>query len=187
MFVARKGKICIPVGPYRAFLQLKVLSFAIALSFLITAIGLSPCFAVDTGDVSPQFSLAQRGGGTLSLADYKGKVVYLDFWASWCGPCRESFPWINDLKEKYKTEDFEVIAVNVDLEQANADDFIKEVGASFPVVYDPKQQTPEDYKLKAMPSSFLIGKDGKIVSSFKGFEEEGKKELERQLQELLGE
>lgn len=105
----------------------------------------------------------------LDLSAYKGKVVYLDFWASWCTPCLQSFPWMNDLADSYKGRGLVVVAVNVDHERDLAVQFLQQHPADFHVVYDPDGSLAEKYNVEAMPTSVLIGRDGKVRYVHSGF------------------
>lgn len=106
---------------------------------------------------------------TLDLSAYKGKVVYLDFWASWCNPCRVSFPWLNELQQSYGPDGLVVIGVNVDHDRALADQFLQRYGAQFKIMYDPDGDIAGKYVLKDMPTSVLIGRDGKVHFVHYGF------------------
>jgi len=121
------------------------------------------------------------------IASHKGKIIYLDFWASWCGPCRKSFPWMNDMQEKYLKQGLVIISVNVDNNKALADEFLAEVPASFNVVYDPKGKVARKFKLKGMPSSYIFDRSGKVVSTHVGFTESKIKKYEEELNILLSE
>ena len=121
------------------------------------------------------------------IASHKGKVIYLDFWASWCGPCRKSFPWMNNMQEKYQQQGLVIISVNVDNSKALADEFLAEVPANFNVFYDPKGKVARKFKLKGMPSSYIIDRSGKMVSAHVGFTESKKMKYEEELQTLLNE
>jgi cytochrome c biogenesis protein CcmG/thiol:disulfide interchange protein DsbE len=105
----------------------------------------------------------------LDLSPYKGKVVYLDFWASWCTPCRLSFPWMNELQQMYGREGLVVIAVNVDHDRALADQFLQSNPSQFKIIYDPKGTIASKYDFKDMPTSILIGRDGKAHYTHAGF------------------
>jgi len=107
--------------------------------------------------------------GEIDLSAYKGKVVYLDFWASWCTPCRVSFPWMNDIQETYEHRGLVVIGVNVDHDRDLADEFLQSTPARFKIVYDPNGEIAREYNFKDMPTSVLIGRDGKIHSVHNGF------------------
>ena len=123
---------------------------------------------------------------TLDLTQYHGKVVYLDFWASWCKPCRQSFPWMNAMQQKYSADGLVVVAVNVDEQRSDADKFLKEMPADFTVVYDSEGKLAEQYNLIGMPSSFLIGKDGTVIQKHEGFFEDSPAKYEAEIREALG-
>jgi thiol-disulfide isomerase/thioredoxin len=119
------------------------------------------------------------------LSESKGQVVYLDFWASWCGPCRKSFPWLNAMQAKYEKQNFRIISINVDAERALADDFLQALPASFKVIYDPQGKLASQFKLKGMPSSYLINKQGEIVSAHVGFINSKKQKYEQEIIQLI--
>ena len=105
----------------------------------------------------------------LDLAQYKGKVVYLDFWASWCVPCRHSFPWMNKMHNELSDKGLVVIGVNLDEEQKSADAFLKSIPVNFKVIYDPKGELAMKYKVKGMPSAYIFDRTGKLVKTHIGF------------------
>lgn len=121
----------------------------------------------------------------LDLDQYRGKVVYLDFWASWCKPCRQSFPWMNRMQDKYGDQGLVIIAVNLDEDRADADRFLKELPAKFQVLYDPDGKLAEQYKLIGMPSSFIIDRNGAVHSRHAGFHDSSPAEYETEIQSLL--
>lgn len=132
-------------------------------------------------------SLAQANSTTEldnMLKEAKGQVVYLDFWASWCGPCRKSFPWLNAMQAKYQAQGFKVISVNVDTERAAAEKFLQTLPAHFAVIYDPNGKVARQFKLKGMPSSYLFNKQGKIVSAHVGFIDNKKSQYENEIIKL---
>jgi len=122
---------------------------------------------LDVGTQAPALALPDAKGAPLSPAD--GKVRLVDFWASWCGPCRHSFPWMNEMQEKYGAQGLQIVGVNVDEERADADGFLAKVPAKFQVVFDASGKTPAAWAVKGMPTSFLVGRDGKVVSQHQGF------------------
>lgn len=152
----------------------------------ISALSL-PCFAASnvTGREAPGFSLPARDGKQLKLADFKGKVVYLDFWASWCGPCRKSFGWMNEAQAKYGAQGLQIIGVNLDEKEADAQNFLKETAAKFNVVFDQSGKLPSTYGVKGMPTSFLIGRDGKVIAEHVGFKDADRTALEARIQSAL--
>ena len=123
--------------------------------------------------------------GEMNLAQLQGKVVYLDFWASWCDPCRDSFPWMAAIKEKYGASGFEVVAVNLDRDRALADEFLKKMTVNFVVAFDASGESAEQYNLRGMPASYLIGRDGSIQASHLGFNDSDKAKLEAAIRVLL--
>lgn len=140
----------------------------------------TPALALDVGSRAPDFELpgAQE---PVKLSKVQGKVIYLDFWASWCGPCRESFPWMNAMQAKFKQKGLQVIAINLDAKNDDAQKFLSQHSAQFTVLFDPKGVTPHQYGVKGMPTSFLIGKDGKVMVQHKGFNNADRAELEQKI------
>jgi cytochrome c biogenesis protein CcmG/thiol:disulfide interchange protein DsbE len=123
--------------------------------------------------------------GDLNLDKYAGKVVVLDFWASWCVPCRRSFPWMNDMQEKYGQEGLVIIAVNVDREAENAAAFLAEYPAKFEVIYDSDAKLAKEYEIQVMPSSFVIGRNGETIDRHTGFKVKKQDEYEAVIREAL--
>ena len=121
----------------------------------------------------------------LDLSSYKGKVVYLDFWASWCKPCQKSFPWMNKLLLKYPADKFTVITVNLDAESDAMHHFLSKVKADFDIFHDPSGRIAEDFKIEGMPTSYLIDANGKVVKKHIGFYTKKVDDYEREIEELL--
>ena len=116
-----------------------------------------------------------------------GKVVYLDFWASWCEPCKKSFPWMNELQKKYTAQGLEVITINLDSDKKLADAFLKEHPATFKVVFDPKSVNVEKFKVQGMPSSFIYNRKGEIIKSTQGFDNAEAVQIENTIVQALKE
>jgi len=148
---------------------------------LITALPL----LAHADNMAPNFTLPTQQGSEITLSDLKGKVVYLDFWASWCGPCRRSFPWMNQLHKESDPEQFQIIAINLDSEEALAKKFLSNLPADFIVAFDPNGDTAKAYQLPGMPTSYLIDRDGRVISRHIGFLERDSKKIEQQIQQLL--
>lgn len=144
----------------------------------------TPVWAVDAGQGAPAFALPGQTG-TLSLSTYKGKTVYLDFWASWCGPCKQSFPWMNDMQARYEAKGLQVLAINLDQKPEDAQAFLQANPARFAVAFDPAGKVPKAYAIKGMPTSVLIGPDGKVLMVHSGFKQEQAGELEQHIQQAL--
>lgn len=106
---------------------------------------------------------------SLQLSDYRGKVLVVDFWASWCVPCRRSFPWMNEMQEKYGDDGLVIVAVNLDNETSDAAEFLRHYPAAFKISYDPERKLAREFGVEAMPSSFLIDREGNIIERHLGF------------------
>lgn len=141
-------------------------------------------WAADTGAGAPDFALEGRSG-PVRLADYRGKYVYLDFWASWCAPCKRSFPWMGELQKRYGPAGLEVVAVNVDTARGDADRFLAQTPAGFTVAFDPAGATPKAYAIKGMPSSVLIDRAGRIVAVHAGYNDAAAQKIESELELAL--
>lgn len=144
-----------------------------------------PSVALTNGDVAPAFELAGEVS-TVKLVSLKGKVVYVDFWASWCGPCKQSFPWLNEMQAKYGVKGFQVVGVNVDAKTADAKTFLANTPAKFLVAFDDKGVTPKQFGIKGMPSSVLVDATGKVVFQHTGFKDVDKAQIEQAIQQALG-
>ena len=121
------------------------------------------------------------------LNELQGKVVLVDFWASWCGPCLQSFPWMNNLHARHAGDGLVILAVNLDQERALADAFLKKVPAQFRIEYDAKGQLAKSFGVEAMPTSFLIGRDGKVHARHAGFRDKQREGREQEIVQLLKE
>ena len=158
----------------------------IALTLSLASISLLslPAYSLESGQLAPDFDLPGRVGN-VKLNDFKGKTVYLDFWASWCGPCKQSFPWMNDMQSKYGAKGLRVVSINVDQKTEDARSFLNNNPARFDVAFDPSGKMPRIYAIKGMPTSVLIGPDGKVLMMHNGFKDEHREELERSIQQAL--
>jgi len=149
---------------------------AVAVRRLLLSLGLA-FFALTAG--------ATDAADALDLTRFRGKVVLVDFWASWCEPCRRSFPWLNAMQAKYGERGLVVIGVNVDRDRADADGFLHDVPANFQIIYDPAGSLASRYDLPGMPVSYVIGPTGDIVGRHLGFRNALRVERETELQKLL--
>jgi len=119
------------------------------------------------------------------LGEVTGRVVLVDFWASWCTPCRRSFPWMNEMLERYEDQGLQIIGVNLDKERSLAVEFLEETPADFDLRYDPAGALAEEYGVQAMPSSFLLDADGNVVATHYGFRFDESEEYEAQIVNAL--
>jgi len=127
-------------------------------------------FSLGPGDTAPPFSLpAMENGQPRPLSDFKSKVIYVDFWASWCGPCRKSLPLYEEMKAEFPEDRFEIVAINLDEERSDAVRFLEKHPVSYVILLDPAGTSAIQWQVQAMPSSFLVGVDGKIIQAWTGF------------------
>jgi cytochrome c biogenesis protein CcmG, thiol:disulfide interchange protein DsbE len=145
-----------------------------------------PSWAAAVGEAAPAFALPNAAGQPVELDKLRGNVVYVDFWASWCSPCKRSFPWMNEMTRKYGPKGLTIVAINVDKKREDAEKFLKLAPAEFTVVYDPAGKAPAAWQVKAMPSSYLVDATGKVVLVENGFKDERKGEVEERIRAALG-
>jgi len=150
----------------------------------LAAFATSAC-AVGVGERAPAFALLTAAGDRISLEHMRGKVVYVDFWASWCGPCRRSFPWMNEMQRRYGSHGLSIVAINVDKKREDAIRFLSETPAEFTIVYDAPGTTPSAYAVQGMPSSFVIDQGGNVVAIEQGFREGSGASLEQIIRTLV--
>lgn len=133
------------------------------------------------------FVLPTFGGKKLQLADFKGEVVMVNFWASWCAPCREEMPLIEGLHKKYAKLGFTVLGVNVDADPKDAVNMLKQIPVSFPVGFDSKSKVSEQYKIDAMPSTLMVDRKGNLRFLHRGYKPGYEADYEKQIRTLLRE
>lgn len=150
---------------------------------LVYALGLLTATA-QASEPAPTFDLP-GDHGTVSLHSYRGQVVYLDFWASWCTPCRQSFPWMNSLQKRYGAKGFKLIAINLDKDRNEITKFIAATKPRFTLAYDIEGTVAERYGVEVMPSSYLIDQKGNIILRHRGFRQSDTSELEEKIRALL--
>ncbi len=122
---------------------------------------------------------------TIDLSAHKGKVVIVDFWASWCVPCRRSFPWLNEMQAKYADQGLVIIGINEDTSEEDVAGFLADYPARFEIVRDNEGLLATKFEVVAMPSSYIVGRDGKIVTRHLGFKSKLMDEYEATIQEIL--
>src|SRR5262245_51861734 len=143
-------------------------------------------FALGPGSRAPDFQLRDLAGRPADLTTLRGRVVLLDFWASWCAPCRESFPFYNRLAERYGSQGLCILAVSVDAQASNVPTFLRRTPARFRVLHDPNGSVAARYGPERMPSSFLIDRSGLVRHAHYGFQRSDEGAIEREVKELLG-
>ncbi|MEY4509044.1 MAG: hypothetical protein RLZZ450_1166 [Pseudomonadota bacterium] len=160
---------------------------ALAFVWVLVALPRGTAWAVGDGGRAPEIGLADRDGKVVKLADLKGRVVLVDFWASWCAPCRSELPVLDALYRKYREQGLVVVGVGLDQDPAKLAKFLKASPLSFPVVHDSAGAVADRYAPPKMPSSYLIDKRGVVRKVHAGFKASDKAALERELSALLAE
>ncbi len=144
-----------------------------------------PCQAIEQGGKIPDLPLTLLSGQKATLNDFKGKVVYLDFWASWCASCAKSLPWLSSLGKRTDPSRFQVIAVNLDSNRDDADKLLKSTGADLFVAYDPEGSLPDAFGVSAMPTAVLVDANGNVDLIHEGFDQKDIPKLEEKIERLL--
>lgn len=146
----------------KAFLRRAFLAAAVAMLAM-------PAGAVTVQDTAPDFTLKSLEGANLRLDEYRGQVVLINFWASWCGPCRQEMPLLDRLHQRYVDTGFAVLGINVEGEEAPARALIDKIPVTFPVLIDEGQLVSELYNLEAMPSTVVLDRDGVVRYIHRGY------------------
>ncbi len=136
---------------------------------------------------APNFTLKSLGGKNLKLSEMTGNVVLINFWASWCGPCREEMPLLNDLHKKYEPLGFTVLGVNVEEDARNARGFLKNFPVDFPVLLDNKNQVSKKYNVIAMPTTVVVDRDGNMRFLHKGYKPGDEEKYRKMVKKLVRE
>ncbi|MCK9604899.1 MAG: TlpA family protein disulfide reductase [Methylomonas sp.] len=162
--------------------------FKLRFAILLIVLGLTDTAAVDVGQAAPACAIASSDNN--EKADFqaaRGQVVYVDFWASWCGPCAKSFPFMNRLHAGLADKGLQIVAVNVDENLADAESFLNKQPAGFKVAWDSESECAKLFNVQAMPSTYLIDRKGVVRYVHLGFRESEAVELEEQVKQLLNE
>jgi peroxiredoxin len=164
-------------------MKMKITAKKIATFGLLASLYVVPAWA----EQMKPFSLPSlQGGQTINSNSYKGKVMIVDFWASWCAPCKASFAAYNELLKKYAGKGLVVIGINIDNDKEKAISFLAENPANFHVAADPSKNVAQSYNIPTMPTSYIIGRDGKILYVHAGYHEGDIAGMEREVEEAIG-
>ena len=163
----------------------RVLSLAIvSISLLFTSIN---AFAAGTKDPAPDFTLTSKDGDNVRLQEHLGDVVLINFWASWCGPCREELPYLEELQQEYADLGFTILAVNLDEDPSKADLLLNDIPVSFPVLFDVNDDVSKLYNVQAMPTTVIVDRDGKQRLLHKGYKRGDEVKYKQAVKALLRE
>ncbi|MEM9254725.1 MAG: TlpA disulfide reductase family protein [Pseudomonadota bacterium] len=149
--------------------------------------GTSLSWASTSGEPAANFTLKSSGGDNIRLSEYRGQVVLINFWASWCGPCRQEFPHLDDLHEKYTDLGFTVFGVNVEQDRQSADRVLREIPVNFPILFDDENVVSELYNVDAMPMTVLVDRSGAVRFLHRGYKPGYEDNYERQVRALIKE
>ncbi len=144
-------------------------SASVRLSMVLLLLFSQQANAAKIGDIAPDFSLPSLfHSQVITLSDYRGKIVYLDFWSAWCGPCRDSLPLLSELREAFTSEHFELVVISIDQVPADSKKYLKRLQFSHPVAMDPSAVSALRYGVAALPMAFLINRQGLVEEVFRG-------------------
>jgi thiol-disulfide isomerase/thioredoxin len=148
------------VNPIGRIFRVAILAGVLATSLSLAGDGSGP---------APDFNLGARGGKNLALSELKGQVVMINFWATWCGPCRQEMPLLEQMYKKYRPMGFTMLGVNVEPDPKGAEDWLKETPVSFPILFDRENRVTKLYNVSGMPSSVLIDRKGNVRYLHRGY------------------
>ena len=143
--------------------------------------------SVQLASAAPDFTLKSVGGPNLRLQEQRGQVVMINFWATWCGPCRQEMPHLNRIYDKYRSAGFVLLGVNIDDDPRAAADLAAKLGLRFPVLLDTEKKVSRVYDMSAMPATLLIDRDGRVRHIHRGYRDGVEQTYEEQVRALLKE
>ena len=161
--------------------------FRFAALFAAAALALPAGAALHAQAPAPDFTLRSLEGANLRLAEQRGRVVLVNFWATWCGPCKQEMPHLNRLYDKYRSAGFVLLGVNVDDDSRQAAGTVSKLGVHFPVLFDVDKAVSRLYDLQSMPATVLIDRDGRVRYLHRGYREGLEESYEKQIRELVKE
>ena len=163
--------------------MLRVIAQTLVALFIVVSTARAALPAV--GSVAPDFTLRSSTGKNQKLSEFRGQVVMINFWATWCAPCRQELPLLNHLYEQYHKTGFTLLGVNIDDNPEAAKALAQQLGITFPVLFDTDKQVSHRYDVDAMPSSVLIDRSGKVRYLYRGYHTGVEAQYDKQVRELL--
>ena len=166
--------------------MLRLSIFAVSL-FITTLFIFNNSYAGELSGPAPDFTLKSKSGSNLKLSEQRGNVVMINFWASWCGPCRQEMPLLDEMYRKYKKLGFTIWGVNIEPDSSNAQRLLKDVPVTFPILFDTQNSVSKMYNVSAMPSTVLVDRNGNLRYIHKGYKPGDENEYRRLAKKLIRE
>ena len=166
--------------------SVKTIKFLLISTFLTVFISTN-ANALDIGQKAPDFTLKNLQGKNLNLVEQRGQIILINFWASWCGPCRKEMPILQNLHDKYQDLGVSVWGVNVEQENQAGRDFLADLHLSFPIFFDPTNSISETYQVEAMPTTVIVDRSGVVRYIFRGYKSGYEKKYAKALKKLIRE
>lgn len=160
-------------------------SLLLSLSLILVCVPITN--ASELSGKAANFTLKSMGGKNLKLSEYRGQVVMLNFWASWCAPCRQEMPLLEDLYKKYKPLGFTLLGVNVEQDSSKASTLLRNIKVSFPILFDNENKVSKQYNVSAMPTTVIIDRDGNLRYLHQGYKPGYELEYQKQIKALIRE
>ena len=135
----------------------------------VIALSMSTASATKVGDLAPNFTLKSATGANLRLSEFRGEVVLINFWATWCGPCRQEMPVLEKLYSRYRDVGFELLGVSIDENSAKARNMAKRLKVNYPILFDLEKDVSELYDVDAMPTTVIVDRDGRVRHIYRGY------------------
>lgn len=159
---------------------------------LVVTIALFGIFAVPASasvvsGKAPVFTLKSRGGQNLRLSDYRGQVLLINFWASWCGPCRSEMPLLEELYKRYNKLGFTIMGVNVDNDSTKANNYLRDITVTFPIVYDTTNAVSKSFNVNAMPTTVIVDRNGNMRFLHQGYKPGYENDYRKEVVQLIKE
>lgn len=170
---------------HSTFKKTKLITASLALPLALLLSG--PVQALSAAQAAPDFTLKSMAGGNFNLAEQRGNIIIINFWASWCGPCRIEMPVLQELHNKYQDLGVAVWGVNVEQENQAGRDYIAEIGVDFPVFFDASNTVSAAYQVEAMPTTVIVDRHGKVRHVFRGYKKGYEKKYAKAIKQLIRE
>ncbi len=160
---------------------------SLCLSIYLLLVGVTVSHAAELSGKAPDFTLKSMNGKNLKLSEFRGQVVMLNFWASWCAPCRQEMPLLEDLYKKYKPLGFTLLGVNVEQDSSKASTLLRSIKVSFPILFDNQNKVSKLFTVSAMPTTVIVDRDGNMRYLHQGYKPGYELEYQKQIRSLLRE